>query len=183
MQAPHAQRPAATRHLCRCLWFQTLTVAQRPFQHGEVRSVWLSNKGVPMFCPFAKAQERHCGGMFVSILGKYSTGEPRCQKAKGPASCFVLAANADGGARQTAPNAMLPSLLAGRFKSTTRFSVFLRGVGDLASTVFSAMVAPASNGKNSALTLDADPMPKRHHTFVMRRRRWRRNDCDAHLIA
>ena len=76
-QAPHAQRPPATRHLCRCLWFQTLTFAQRPFQHGEVRSVRLSNKGVPMFCPFAQAQERNCGGMFVSIFGKYSTGEPR----------------------------------------------------------------------------------------------------------
>ena len=106
MQGPHAQRSAATCHLCRCLWFQSLTFAQRSFQHGDVRSVRLSNKGVPMFCPFAKAQERHCGGMF----GKYSTSDPRCQEAKGLASCFVLAANANRGARQTAPNATLPSL-------------------------------------------------------------------------
>ena len=107
-------------------------------------------------------------------------------KRKGPASCFVLAANANRGARQTAPNAMLPSLPAGCFESTTRFSVFLRVAGDMASTVFSAMLASTSNGKNFALMLDADSMPmrpKRHHTLIMRRRRWRRNDCDAHLTA
>ena len=34
----------------------------------------------------------------------------------------------------------------------TRCSVFLRVVGVMTSTVFSAMLAPASNGKNSALT-------------------------------
>ena len=102
---------------------------------------------------------------FVSIFRKYSTSEARCQEAKGPASCLVLVANANRGARQTAPNAMLPSLPAACFEPTTRFSVFLRVVGYMASTVFSAMLAPASNGKNSALMLDADPMPMRpHHT-------------------
>ena len=159
MQAPHAQRPAATRHLCRCLWFQTLILAQRPFQHGEVQSVRQSNKGVPMFCPFAKAQAtalwRH---VRPASSENTAQGEPRCQRAKGPASCFVLAANANRSARQTAPNAMLPSLPAGCFESTTRFSVFLRVVGDMASTVFSSMLAsPCPCGNNSALMLVADP--------------------------
>ena len=65
-------------------------------------------------------------------------------------------------------------------------SVFPRVVGDMASTVFNAMLALASTGKNSTLMLDPDPLPtrpKRHHTLIMRRRRWRRNDCDAHLTA
>ena len=181
MQGPHAQRPAATRHLCRCLWFQNLTLAQRSFQHDEDRSVLLSNNGVPMFCQFVKAQARHCGGAFVCIFEKYSTSEPRCQKAKVPVSCFVVAANAKK-ARQTAPNAMLPILPASCFESTTRCSVFLRVEGGVASTEYSAMLAPATNGNNSALMLDAYSIrPRRHHILIMRERRWRRNDCDHHL--
>ena len=31
-----------------------------------------------MFYKFAKKQERHCGGIFVCIFGKYTTSEPRC---------------------------------------------------------------------------------------------------------
>ena len=142
------------------------------------------NTGVPMFCPFVKTQERHNGGVFVCIFGNNTAqASHAAKKAKGLASCFVLAVNANRGARPTAPNAMLPSLPAGCFESTTKFAVFLRVVGDVASTVCSAMLAPATNGKTSALMLDADPMrPIRHHALLMRRRRWR-SDCDDHLTA
>ena len=123
-----------------CLRLQTLTFAQRPFQDGEVRT---GNKGVPMFCPFVKAQERHNGGMFVCIFGNNTAqASHAAKKAKELASCFVLAVNANRGARPTAPNAMLPSLPAGCFESTTRCAVFLRVVGDVASTVCSAMLLP-----------------------------------------
>ena len=41
-----------------------------------------------MFCPFAKTQERQCGGMFVCIFGRYTT--KRASLPKGQVACLVL---------------------------------------------------------------------------------------------
>ena len=158
-----------------------------PSRRGRsVRSARLSNKGVPMFYPFAKTQERHYGGMFVCIFGKYTTSEPRCQKAKGlPRASFWLRTPTQVRVKRH----RMPCFQVCPQVASTRppgFPSFLWVIGEMASTVFSAMLPPASNGKNSALMLDADPMPmrpKRHHTHIMRKRKWRRNDCDAHLTA
>ena len=90
------------------------------------RSVRLSNKGVFDVLPVRQntgtALRRHVRLHLRKIQHKRAT----LPKGQGPASCFVLAANANKGARQTAPNAMLPGLPAGCVESTTRFSDFLR---------------------------------------------------------
>ena len=114
----------------------------RKGRSSMVRSIRLSNKGVPMFCPFAKAQERHCGSMFVSIFGKYSTGEPRCQKRPRslPRASFWLRTPKQRCASNDTEYHASKSP-AGCFESTTRFSVFLRVEGDMAFTVISAMQA------------------------------------------
>ena len=105
----------------------------------------------------------------------------------GQGACLVLRSGCERQQRCASNGTQChASKSARRLLPTTRCSVFLRVVSDAASRVFSAMLAPASNGKNSALMFNADPMPmrpKRHHTLIMRKRRWRRNDGDAHLTA
>ena len=87
LRSPFTCKRPATRHLSRCLWFQTLTFAQRPFQHGEFRSVRLSNRGVPMF--YRSPKHRNGTAEACSSASSENTAQAS-HAAKRPRACLVL---------------------------------------------------------------------------------------------